>query len=30
MSYQCSGVKNIELWKWDNEFKESVAPYVLD
>jgi hypothetical protein len=30
MSYQCRGVKNIELWKWDNEFKESVAPYVLD
>ena len=30
MSYQCSGVKNIELWKWDDEFKKSVEPYVLD
>lgn len=29
MSYQCSGVKNIELWKWDNEFKKSVETYVL-
>jgi hypothetical protein len=29
MSYQCSGVKNIELWKWDNEFKKGVEMYVL-
>ena len=30
MSYQCRGVKNIELWKWDDEFKKSVEPYILD
>ena len=30
MSYQCRGVKNIELWKWDDEFKKGVEPYILD
>ena len=30
MSYKCRGVKDIELLKWDNEFKKSVEPYVLD
>ena len=30
MSYTCNGVKNIELWKWDDEFKKSVEPYILD
>lgn len=30
MSYQCRGVKNIELWKWDDEFKKCVEPYILD
>ena len=30
MSYICNGVKNIELWKWDDEFKKSVESYILD
>ena len=30
MSYTCNGVKNIELWKWDDEFKKCVEPYILD
>ena len=30
MSYICNGVERIELWKWDDEFKKSVEPYILD